>query len=371
MKIKMIVGVVLLVALFAVNSFWGCAKAPVSEETAKATETVASTEAASTETQAKKILIGVSLPNQKQTRWNIDKAEMEKAAKELGADIIVQFADDEEKTQASQVENMITQKIDVLILAAINADAGKALVDIAKAENIPVVGYDRLVSNADLDIFITRNNYEVGEQAANLALEFASTGNYAIVSGDEANMVAHEKTQGYHNVLDSVIDSGDIKIVSEQWNRLWATESALKQVENALTANNNDIVATLCNSDSLALGAIQAIAAQNLTGKVFVSGEDVELPNAQAIVEGRMNVSSFTPIGPWASAAVESAVDLALGKAPKSDTTINNGFKDVPARLVSVVAVTKDNMNEVMIKTGMLKLEDVYKNVPEDQWPKE
>ena len=145
---------------------------------------------------------------------------------------------------------------------------------------------------------------------------------------------------------------------------------ALRITEDALTKNNNNIQAIVASNDGTAGGAISALPPQ-LVGKVLVTGQDASLDAVQRIVQGSQTMTIYKPIQPLAFAAVDSAIKLARGEKVDAKDKINNGKIDVPAMLFEPVVVDKDNIMQTVIKDGYHKVEDVYKNVPKDQWPKQ
>ena len=176
---------------------------------------------------------------------------------------------------------------------------------------------------------------------------------------------------GQMNVLKPYVDRGDIQIVAEQWAKDWQPVEALKIMENALTRNQNQVDAVVTSNDGTAGGAIQALAEQKLTGQVLVSGQDAELGACQRIVAGTQSMTVYKPIRELAKRAAEIAVALGQKQAlPAGGQTIPNGKKDVPAFLIDPVQVDKDNLVATVVKDGWQKLEDIYKDVPKDQWPK-
>ena len=190
-----------------------------------------------------------------------------------------------------------------------------------------------------------------------------------ICSGDAATDVAQDKTKGYMEKLKPLIDTGDITVVSQAFNKNWDPALGLKQIEDALTETNNQIVAILCNYDGFSLSALQALKEQKLLGKVFIGGEDVFPEAAQAIVEGNMNMSSYTDLKDMATKAAQAAHALGNGQAPAGKATLNNGKKDVPGDLIASYAVTKDNMPKFIADTQWVDFDTTYKNVPADQRP--
>ena len=293
----------------------------------------------------KTIRVGFILPDYDQLRWkNADQAGFEFEAKKLGFKYIIQASQDSEAVQTSQVENMLTQGVDVLVLTPVNGGASVALVHKANQANVPVVNYNFLALKSDVACFIGRDAVQMAELIAEEAVKQRPTGNYMLVLGDEGTSVAVEERKGYLNVLAPHVQSGAIKIVSEQFNKGWSTDLARAQVENGLTKVKNDIAAVICANDGTAYGAIQALQSQGLAGKVFVNGVDAE-PRAQELIkEGLMTLSNFTDFYQSGIDAAQAAQTLGAGQQIKTDATVNNGVKDVPWIKVINLNVTKENL---------------------------
>ncbi len=335
-----------------------------------ASATPGATGAASPSAAGKKLKIGFALPTLSQYRWQFDQRYFEEAVAALGDEVIVQAGNDDEKLQASQVENFISQGIDVLVIAPVNVEASSSLIDQAANAGIKTISYNYVARNTDkLDYWVARDNVLVGHITADEALKVAPKGNYVICSGDAATDVAQDKTKGYMEKLQPLIDAGDVTVISQQFNQGWDPALGLKQVEDALTQTDNQIVAILCNYDGFALSALQALKEQGLEGTVFVGGEDVFPEAAQAIVEGRMAMSSYTDLKEMATKAAAAAHALGNGEQPDAPSTQNNGAKDVPGTLISSFAVTKDSMPGFIADTGWVEFDKTYENVPADQRP--
>jgi D-xylose transport system substrate-binding protein len=205
---------------------------------------------------------------------------------------------------------------------------------------------------------------------AQYAVERAPKGNYILIGGSQTDNNALLLRQGQMSVLKPSIDRGDIKIISDQFAREWLASEALRITEDALTRTGNDIQAIVASNDGTAGGAISALPAQ-LVGKVIVTGQDAELIACQRIVEGKQSMTVYKPIRPLAYSAIDSAIKFAHGEKVTTTDTINNGKIDVPSILQTPIAVDRANIVDTIIKDGYHKLEDVYKNVPKDQWPKQ
>jgi D-xylose transport system substrate-binding protein len=234
---------------------------------------------------------------------------------------------------------------------------------------VPVLSYDRLVRNSDVDIYISFDNRRVGELQAKYLLDHAPKGNYILIGGSPTDNNAHMVREGQLQVLKPAIERGQIKIVADQWAKDWLPSEALRHTENALTQANNNVVAVVTSNDSTAGGAIQALAEQKLAGKVFVSGQDADVAAAQRVASGTQSMTVYKPIAPLASKAAEVAVALAKRTPVETHETVNNGKRDVPAILLQPVVVDRRNLASTVIKDGFLKMEDVYRDIPRSQWP--
>lgn len=320
------------------------------------------------------ITIGVSFATLQEERWQKDLEIMETKAAELGVELISQSANGDENLQVSQAENMITQGIDALIVIAQNGAAAAPIIESAHSSGVPVVACDRLITDCDLDFYVTFDCTKVGELQAQFAIENAPTGNYFLIGGSPTDNNAKLIRNGQMNVLQPYIDSGDITVVVDQWANGWNPDEALGYVENGLSANNNDVTCVLTSNGGCAGAAIQALSEQGLAGTTVVTGLDADLAACQRIVEGTQSMTTYRRFSVQDERSVEAAVALAKGQELSEVfddlTTTNNGQTDVPSLLLTseedMFAVTKDNMN-LVIEDGWLAEEDIYKNVGKDE----
>lgn len=320
----------------------------------------------------KEIVIGFALSTQQEERWVKEAKYFQEAAEKLGAKAVIQFADNEESKQNDQVENLISQKVDVLVIASINGETIGNAVTAAKKAGVPVISYSRLITGVDYDAYIGFDIPGIGRDLARAAIAKVPKGNFMMLNGNSVDTVSHTIADGAKEILQPLIDKGDIKIVSEQFTDKWAPENALSETENALTQNNNKIDAIISSNDGMAGGAVQALKAQKLDGKVFVTGTDGDVAALQRIAEGTQSMTLLFPSKAMAEIAAKAAFEMAQTKKVPANATgeTDNKFKKIPTIFVSTVAVTKENLNEIVIKTGLGKVEDVYKNIPKAQWPK-
>ena len=256
---------------------------------------------------------------------------------------------------------MLSKGIDVLIVQPIDSEAAGAICAPAKSAGVPVISYDRFIMNGDLDYYISFDTVKVGKAQAEFVLNEVGKGNLVWLKGDPADFNAKLLMQGHEEVLKPYVDSGDITIVAEQWCKGWDPNEALKHMENALTANQNDIQVVIASNDGTAGGAIQALKAQGLAGQVPIAGQDADLAACQRVVEGTQTGTVYKPLKKLNDACIQLAHALALGKTPEeaeasiqSDLgewgTLDNNFKEVTTFFVDVVAVDKDNMIKEIVE---------------------
>jgi D-xylose transport system substrate-binding protein len=314
--------------------------------------------------------IGLSMDTLKEERWQYDRNLFVARAKELGAEVDVQAANGDDRTQIQQAQNLLTQGVDVLVVIPHNSEVTASVVEAAKRQCVPVVSYDRLIRNSDVDLYISFDNVKVGELQAKYLLDRAPRGNYVLIGGAPTDNNALLFRKGQMNILQPAIDRGDIRVVADQWAKDWQASEALKHTENALTQAKNDVVAVVASNDATAGGAVQALASQGLAGKVLVSGQDADLAGMQRVVTGTQTMTIYKPIRPLATRAAEAAVALARGERIETKGAVNNGMKDVSSILLEPIIVDRSNAVDTVIKDGYQKLEDVYRDVPRERWPR-
>jgi D-xylose transport system substrate-binding protein len=316
------------------------------------------------------VVIGFSMDTLKEERWQRDKDLVLQRCKEVGAKCDVLVADSNDAVQVNQAERLLTQGVDVLIVAPHNGEIAASIVEAAHRQGVPVISYDRLIRSSDVDLYVSHQVVKIGQMQAKYALDHVPKGNYVVIGGSPTDNNAILLHQGQMEILKPAIDRGDIKIVSDQYAKEWRADEALRIAEDALTKTNNDIQVIIASNDGTAGGAVSALPPQ-LVGKVLVTGQDAALDAVQRIVEGKQTMTVYKPIVPLAFSAVDSAMKLARGEPLDTKDKINNGKKDVPAILQEPVVLDKSNVMQTAIKDGYHKLEEVYKNVPKDQWPKQ
>jgi D-xylose transport system substrate-binding protein len=309
-----------------------------------------------------KIKIGLSLDTLKEERWQHDRDFFTAKAKSLGAEVLVQAANNNAALQNSQAEDLLTEGVNVLVVVPHDAKSAATIVDAAHKAGVPVLSYDRLIRDSDVDLYVSFDNFKVGQLQAGYLLKQKPKGNYLLVEGAPTDNNAHLFHDGQMSILGPAVKSGDVKIVADQWADDWTAVNGLKITENALTQNNNKIDAVVAANDTLAGAAIQALGEQNLVGKVVVSGQDADVAGCQRVVSGTQSMTVYKPIQKLAEKAAELAFALAQ-KQPVADktTAVNNGKADIASILLDPVQVDASNMDATVIADGFHTKEEVYK----------
>jgi D-xylose transport system substrate-binding protein len=309
--------------------------------------------------------IALLLPESKTARYESqDRPNFERKAKELCADcqIIYSNADQDAAKQQQQAEAAITKGAKVLVLDPVDAASAGAIVTRAKQSQIPVISYDRLITDADIDYYISFDNEQVGKlQGDSLVKKLkddGAKGSLIMINGAPTDNNAKLFKQGAHGVLDS---SG-FKVAKEYDTPDWSPDKAQQEMEQAITAvGKGGFVGVYAANDGTAGGAIAAMKGNGIDPKTIpTTGQDAELAAIQRILVDEQYMTVYKAIKAEAEAAAQLAVDLVQGKTPSgADDKIDNGTKQVPSILLTPVAVTKDNINDTIVKDKFWSVDEI------------
>ncbi len=305
----------------------------------------------------RKLKVGLSLDTLKEARWQQDKIMFEAAVAKLGGETFVQAANSDDTRQMQDVQSLITQGVDVLVIAPHNGEAMAKAVELAHEANIPVIAYDRLIMNSDLDLYISFDNLKVGEMQAQYVIDHLPPGKKAKVVriyGAKTDNNAKLYKEGQDRVLDKAVKDGRIEVIHEDWAENWAPQNAKKIATAALTKHGRGIDVIIASNDGTAGGAVQALIEEGLAGKVLVTGQDAEVAAAQRIIGGTQTMTVYKPIKALASKAAELAMNLAARKPVIAKGSVPNGRLDVPSVFLDVVAVDKNNMKSTVVADGYI-----------------
>jgi len=297
-------------------------------------------------------VIGVSWSNFQEERWKTDEAAMKEAIEAAGDSYISADAQSSASKQLTDVEALIAQGADALIVLAQDSGAIGPAIEQAAAEGIPVVGYDRLIENPEA-FYITFDNVEVGRMQARAVLEAMPEGNYAFIKGSSADPNADFLFGGQMEVLQEAMDSGAIVNVGEAYTDGWKPENAQRNMEQILTANDNEVDAVVASNDGTAGGVIAALSGQGLDGTVPVSGQDGDHAALNRVARGTQTVSVWKDARDLGRNAAEIAAMLADGTGMQEIPGVQsfsggpNGVQ-MQSLFLAPVPVTAENLDAVI-----------------------
>jgi D-xylose transport system substrate-binding protein len=299
------------------------------------------------------IVIGLSMDTLKEARWQKDRDIFVARAEELGAKVLVQAANSDDTRQIQDVKSLLANSVDVLVVIPHDGVAMAEAVRLAHEAGIPVIAYDRLIRDCDLDLYLSFDNVLVGEMQARFIVDrLGGKGKLVRIYGAPTDNNARLFKSGQDNVLLPLIERGDIEVLHEDWAADWSPANAKKIMNAAITNYGDDFDGVLAANDGTAGGAIQSLKENQMAGKVAVTGQDADLVACQRIMAGTQAMTVFKPVHELARRAAELAFDLARGKAVVANGSTNNGSTDVPSVLLEVVTVTADNMMDTVVANG-------------------
>lgn len=345
------------------------AEAPAAEAEAPAEEAEAEAPAADAAASTGK-KVGVSMPTKDLQRWNQDGSNMQAELEAAGYEVDLQYASNQEETQVSQIENMINSGCSVLVVAAIEANSLSTVLENAKSAGIPVIAYDRLITNTDaVAYYATFDNYKVGVTQGQYIIDALDLDNaegpfnMEVTAGDPGDNNAPFFYNGAMDTLQPYIDAGKIVIPSGQVDFAtvgtpkWATETAQSRMENILSSNYADgtkLDICLCSNDSTSLGVQNALAA-NYTGDYpIVTGQDCDIANVKNMIAGKQSMSVFKDTRTLASQVVKMVGQILNGEEVEVNdtTTYDNGTGVIPSYLCEPVFADANNYKELLIDSG-------------------
>jgi putative multiple sugar transport system substrate-binding protein len=325
-------------------------------------------------------LVGVTMPTKSLQRWNEDGANVKAALEAKGYKVDLQYADNKQDVQNSQIENQITQGCDVLVIASIDGGALGGVLEQAKKAKIPVIAYDRLITNTDkCDYYATFDNYGVGKMQGEfivsaLGLDKGEKGPFTMecFGGDPGDNNAGLFNKGAMDVLQKYIDSGVLVVKSGQTKfpdqiaiTNWESKGAQDRMDNLLTAyyadENIDVV--LSPNDSLAQGIVASLksAGYGSADKPFpvLTGQDCDKINVGQIIRGEQSMSIFKDTRVLADQVIAMTDAILAGQTVPTNATYNNGVIDVPSYNCEIKFANKDNWKELLVDSGYYQLSDI------------
>lgn len=304
------------------------------------------------------VKIGVSFDSFIIERWERDRDIFVSAAKDLGAEVNVQNANGEVNEQIAQIEYFIKKKMDVIVVIPIDGRTLTSVIQKAKNAGIAVISYDRMVMDADTDMYISFDNEAVGRMMGTAIASDPLIKKVIMICGSKSDNNVSMIEKGFIPIME---EKG-IEIVDKTYCDGWKADLAYEYInENIALVDNADAI--MCGNDDIATNVIRALAVNRRAGDITVVGQDADLTACQHIVEGTQKMTVYKPVEKLASEAARYAVMLANGENIDVDLKINDGTYDVPYVALQPISVNIDNIDSVIIDGGFHIKEDVYLNV--------
>ena len=350
-KWKKIFAAVLCACLFLA----GCGRKEETENISRETQESQSDEG--------EIKIGLSFDSFVIERWIRDRDVFVDTAKKLGASVNVQNANGSVKEQISQIEYLIDRDVDVLVVIAVDCGALTEVMHKAKEAGIKTMSYDRLILNADTDLYVSFNNKGVGTLMAKaLKNAIPDGGDIFMIQGAEEDNNVKLVREGFEEELEG----SNLNVVYKVNCEGWLAELAVDYLDEALK-EYPDVKGIMCGNDDIASQVVRVLAEHRLAGKVQVVGQDGDLAACQRIVEGTQTMTAFKSVVLQAKVAAKYAVNMAKGEElERINSTVNDGGKEIPFCMLQPISVTSKNMDEIIIDGGFHSEEDVYLNVDKE-----
>jgi D-xylose transport system substrate-binding protein len=310
--------------------------------------------------------IAVSWKVFQEERWKTDEAAIKKAVEAAGDTYISTDAQNSASKQATDIEGLIAQKVDVILVVAFDSDAILPSIKAAKDAGVKMIAYDVQFEDPD-SLYITFDNIGVGRLMAQEVQKAKPTGNYAFIKGDKGDPNATFLFSGITEVLKPAMDAGKIKNVCETFTDGWKPDNAQKNMEQCLTKQNNKVDAVVAENDGMASGVVAALKAQGMDGQVPVSGQDGDVAAINRVALGTQTVSIWKDSRVLGKTAAEAAIAIADGKKITDIPGVmkfNKGKKGVEMNTILLPPdpITKANLGDV-IDTGWISKDKVCAGV--------
>lgn len=309
---------------------------------------------------SRQIKVGFLMDDSQTGRWVKDKEMFINKVENLGGETIVMASEGDAEKQLELARELLKQKIDVLVLVPTDLYKAAQIVKLAHQYKIKVVSYDRLIRNCNLDFYISFDNVNVGELQASYISRACPEGNYAIIGGAVSDNNSFMLRLGQLNVLQPLVERGDIKIVYDQYVSVWTPDEGYRLMQECLKTTPK-ISAVVAASDQLAAGAIRALEEKGLAGSVCVSGQDANLDACRRIVSGTQTMTVYKPIEAITNKAAEIAIHMAKEDAcPTTSSSVNNGKRLVPALLLPSMIVNRETIDLTVVADGYLEEHNIF-----------
>ncbi len=313
-----------------------------------------------------KVKVGLLFSNFDIPRWELEKGIFIEKMNELGGEVVVVDAKNDAIRQYNQAIDLINQGVDVLVIAAVNANTSAEIVREAHLNDVQVIAYDGLIQNSDLDYLVGFDLGRVGQLIGEYVLKNKPEGNYVIFNGDKVHSVAEDLHNGVMEKIGASIKSDKIKVIYDGWISDWSAKNAEFYSEKVLEFAENDVDVFVAANDAIASGIAKELARRNYKADVIITGQDGEIGACNRIMNGKQSMTVYKSCNLIATAAAELAYNIATGNEPSGLETKFNGRKDVPSIILEPVVVDKSNIKETIVADGNFTMEEIMNYSPSE-----
>lgn len=314
------------------------------------------------------VRIGLSMDSFVVERWIRDRDIFVSEAESLGAQVLVQVANQDHETQVEQIKALANQNIDVLVVVPNDSTRLGPTIRLVRDRGIPVMSYDRLILGGKADLYIAHDHVGAGLLMAKAVFAAAGTAprknpfQLVIVNGARSDYNSALMSQGFHEILDPLVRAGRVAVMKEIWLNAWSSEEAETAFREALDQSQKRPDGVIASNDMLAESLIRVLSQRSLLDGTLMTGMDADLAACQRVVEGIQTMTVYKPIAPLAMTAAQYAVKMAKREPLDLTEFIDDGEFQVPYVKLQPVAVDRSNMKEVIIKEGFHRFEEVYRD---------
>lgn len=302
--------------------------------------------------------VGLLMDSYVVDRWYIDQKLFTDRIKELGGECIVEVPYGDPDEQVRLGKKLIADGVQVLVIVPTDAKKAAAIVEAAKAANIPVIAYDRLIDTKDLSFYISYSNPVVGNMQAKYALAKVPAGNYLLINGPVSDNNAIVFRNGQMKTLEPAINAKKVKIIGDIVLDGWSEIETMMKMDEFLSSSNVKPDVIIAANDAIASGALQSLPPE-LIGKIVITGQDAEMTALKNIINGHQSMTIYKPIKPLAYQAAECAMKLAKGEKIANTVKVVNGDIEVDAIQLNPVVVDKSNYKDTVVKDGHVNLSEL------------
>ncbi|MCW3804191.1 substrate-binding domain-containing protein [Plebeiibacterium marinum] len=301
-------------------------------------------------------------PSETIVRFKKESQFFKAYAEKYGAEVIIKGADKDESIQKEQAQELIEQGVDAIVIIPVNVNTAASIVRNANENDIPIMTYNRMISNCEVDFFVASSNDLIGKIMVDAVMAEKQGGNFVIFGGDKFDKNGLDLQNAITKYLKPYKESGKVNVVYETFIEHWSSDIAGFEMQKVISLYGTDIDAVISGFDGMSDAVIDVLKKYDLQGKVAVTGQDAEISGCKNVIAGNQCVTVYHPLKITAEKAAEIALEMAKGKSLKDfvNSTEFNGVKEVPTHRVNSIAITKDNIDKVLIDGGVYKRDELY-----------